>query len=165
LKQIKFNPNNPSLWKDFDPSETAEEFVGNKSEATIRRSISASDKRDNIVFKETMKQVAAERDEVYHEKRKQGLAQRDNSYQAECNARPEVRAKISSKLKGKEKSAEHEAKVAAKNRERSKPIQTPYGQFESRKAAAEHMTSIGIGNAGKKLDKFLKTDSTNYFYI
>jgi len=117
-------------------------------------------------FSNTMKKVAETRDETYHEKRKQGLGQRDNSYQAIDNARPEKKAQISKSLKENyKKTPEHLAKVAAKNRERSKPIQTPYGEFPSRRAAAEHMISIGIPNASRKLDKFLKTDPTNYFYF
>jgi len=37
LKPIKFNPNDPKLWKDFDPTEQAEEFVDNKDEIRIQR--------------------------------------------------------------------------------------------------------------------------------
>jgi len=125
----------------------------------------AEQKSNDPEFSNTMKEVAAQRGQEYLEALHNGIAQRDNSYQAECNSRPEVQAKISASRKGQKKSAEHEAKVAAKNRERSKPIQTPYGEFPSRKAAAEHMASIGIGNAGKKLDKYLKIDKENYFYI
>lgn len=46
-----------------------------------------------------------------------------------------------------------------------KPIQTPYGRFESKKAAVEAMTSLGIVNAAGKLSTYLKTKSTEYFYI
>lgn len=46
-----------------------------------------------------------------------------------------------------------------------KPIQTPYGQFNSKKAAAEHMSSIGIGNAGGKLSVWLKTNPKEYYYV
>lgn len=125
----------------------------------------AEQKSNNLEFSKTMQIVASNRDEEYFEALHKGIAKRDNSYQAECNARPEVQAKISASMTGKKKSAEHLARVAAKNRERSKPIQTPYGQFESRKAAVICMNARGIVNAGKKLDKFLKTDSNNYFYL
>lgn len=40
MKPIKFNPNNPNLWTDFDPTERAEEFVDNRSESDIQRIIS-----------------------------------------------------------------------------------------------------------------------------
>lgn len=46
-----------------------------------------------------------------------------------------------------------------------KPIMTPYGQFESKKAVIEHMTNIGIVNAGGKLSVWLKTKPTEYYYI
>ena len=55
----------------------------------------------------------------------------------------------------------HRNKAKAKQ----KTIQTPYGIFESRKAAAEHMLAIGINNASRKLDTLLKKDPQNYFYI
>jgi hypothetical protein len=40
MKPIKFNPNDPKLWKDFDPTERAEEFVNNRSESDIQRIVS-----------------------------------------------------------------------------------------------------------------------------
>ena len=52
LKPINFNPNNPKLWKDFDPTEQAEEFVDNKSETFIRRSLAHKKKYEDIEIKE-----------------------------------------------------------------------------------------------------------------
>ena len=37
MKPIKFNPNDPKLWKDFDPTEQADEFVDGKSQGNINR--------------------------------------------------------------------------------------------------------------------------------
>ena len=90
---------------------------------------------------------------------------RNNTYQAEANARPEVRAKISASMKLKKKSAEHEAKVAAKNKERSKVIITPWGEFPSRKAAviwAQENTDIV--NVDKKIQKWVKIPDSGFYY-
>ena len=46
-----------------------------------------------------------------------------------------------------------------------KEIQTPYGKFESRQAAIDHMTSIGIGNARGKIVAWLKSKSKEYYYV
>ena len=46
-----------------------------------------------------------------------------------------------------------------------KPIQTPYGRFESKKAAVEAMTQLGISNAAGKLSTWLKTKANEYYYI
>ena len=73
--------------------------INEVTEAHINRSLANEWKKDNSEFSETMKQVASQRDEVYHEKRRQGLAKRDNSYQAIDNARTEKQAQISKSLK------------------------------------------------------------------
>lgn len=56
-----------------------------------------------------------------------------------------------------------------KNREgakkKCKPIQTPYGRFESKGDAVKAMTDAGVGNAGGKLSVWLKTKPTEYYYI
>ena len=124
----------------------------------------AERKKQDPNFSLTMQQVSAKRDENYYLKLKQGIESRDNTYQSRSNQRPEVRKKISESLKARTKTQEHLDKVAEKNRARSKPIHTPYGLFPSRKLAAEYMTNLGIINAGKKLDRFLRTDKENYFY-
>jgi hypothetical protein len=46
-----------------------------------------------------------------------------------------------------------------------KPIQTPYGQFESKKAAVAAISQLGIGNAAGKLSTWLKTKPDEYYYI
>jgi hypothetical protein len=121
---------------------------------------------DKKVRSVKVKQIAAERDEEYYKNLHNGIANRDNTYQAECNARPEVKAKISQSLKGKLKSDEHKAKVAAKNKERSKPIMTPWGEFESRKAAVVWaLENTDIVNVDKKIQKWVKTPDSGYYYI
>lgn len=163
----KFNPNDPKYWADFDPTESSAEYVGGKSQTKVNRSKSASDKRGNKGFSNTMKGVAAERNQTaeYVEKYQVGMATRDNTYQAESNARPDVQAKISASMKGKKKSAEHNAKVAAKNKERSKPIITPWGEFSSRKAAviwAQENTDIV--NVDKKIQAWVKKPESGFYY-
>ena len=58
---------------------------------------------DKKVRSEKVKQIAAERGDEYYEKLHNGIANRDNTYQAESNARPEVQAKISASMTGKER--------------------------------------------------------------
>jgi hypothetical protein len=45
-----FDPNDPSLWKEFNPHEKVEEFVGNKSEANINKARSNVIKNTNSNF-------------------------------------------------------------------------------------------------------------------
>jgi len=130
----------------------------------LNKTIVAWRKRGNTEFSETMKAIASQRDEEYHCVQKKGCQERDNTYQARSNADPEVQAKISRAMTGRKKTAEHNAKVAIRNKERSKPIHTPYGNFESRKAAVEHMNTI-MGNASRKLDNWLKTKPTEFYYV
>lgn len=182
----KFNPNDPSLWKDFDPFETTSDYVDGKSEARIKRSISASTKKDNPIFKETMSKVAVERnqDPRYLENLRHGVKHnRDNSYQAESNAKFEVKAKISKALKGKAKTEEHKQalKSTTSNRygnaeyeaahkaglaKRDTPFHAgEYGVFQSRADAARYATSQGLKNAVKKFEVWTKTKPTEYYFV
>ena len=121
---------------------------------------------DKKVRSDKVKQIAAERDDEYYKKLQEGIANRDNTYQAECNARQEVQEKIRKSLKENQtKTDEHLAKVAAKNKERSKIIITPWGEFESRKAAviwAKENTDIV--NVDKKIQKWVKTPNSGFYY-
>jgi hypothetical protein len=54
---------------------------------------------------------------------------------------------------------------ATGNQRRAKTIVTPEGIFSSKKLAGEHYTSIGILNAVAKIDKWLKIDSDNFYFI
>jgi vacuolar-type H+-ATPase subunit E/Vma4 len=121
---------------------------------------------DKKVRSEKIKQIAAERDTEYYEKLHAGIANRDNTYQAECNARPDVQEKISKSLKENyTKTDEHLAKVAAKNKERSKTIITPWGEFESRKAAVVWaQENTNIVNVDKKIQKWVKTPNSGFYY-
>jgi hypothetical protein len=125
----------------------------------------AQTKRDNPEFSQRMRKVAEARDAEYYLRQRAGCLQRDNTYQQECNQRPEVRAKISESMKQHEKTQEHKDKVAEQNRLRSKTIQTPFGIFGSRKLAVEYMLANNIGNASRKLDKWLKTKPAEYYYL
>ena len=120
---------------------------------------------DKKVRSDKVKQIAAERDDEYYEKLHAGIANRDNSYQAESNARPEVQAKISASMTGKKKSDDHNAKVAAKNKERSKPIITPWGEFPSRKAAVIYaQENTDIVNVDKKIQAWVKKPGSGFYY-
>jgi hypothetical protein len=119
---------------------------------------------DKKVRSDKVKQIAAERGDEYYEKLHAGIANRDNTYQAECNARPEVQAKISKSMKGKKKSKDHLSKVAAKNKERSKPITTPWGNYESRLIAIKAGKEQGISNPGGKIDKWVKIPNSGFYY-
>lgn len=120
---------------------------------------------DKQVRSEKVKQIAAERDDEYYKKLHAGIANRDNTYQAEANARPEVQEKISASLKGKKKTDEHNAKVAAKNKERSKPIITPWGEFPSRKAAVVWaQENTNIVNIDKKIQAWVKKLDSGFYY-
>jgi hypothetical protein len=121
---------------------------------------------DKKVRSDKVKQIAAERDDEYYKKLQEGIANRDNTYQAECNARPEVQEKISKSLKENyTKTDEHLAKVAAKNKERSKTIITPWGEFDSRKAAVIWaLENTDIVNVDKKIQKWVKTPNSGFYY-
>jgi hypothetical protein len=163
----KINLNDATAWSQMDWDEPEIHPLLKRTDATVNRSRTALTKRDNPAFSATMSEAAHKRNQqtVYQANYQAGIAARDNTYQARDNARPEKRAQISASMTGRTKSAEHQAKIAARNQERSKPIQTPHGEFPSRKAAVEHMLEIGIVNAGRKLDKWLKTRPTEYYYI
>lgn len=123
------------------------------------------DEHGKKIRSQKLKEVAANRDEEYYSNLKNGIANRDNSYQAECNARPEVQAKISASMTGKKKTKEHLAKVAAKNKERAKAIMTPWGLYESRRAAIVGGKEQNVSNPAGKIDAALKKKSTEIFYL
>jgi hypothetical protein len=120
---------------------------------------------DKKVRSDKVKQIAAERGDEYYEKLHNGIANRDNTYQAESNACPEVQAKISASMTGKKKTDEHNAKVAARNKERSKPIITPWGEFPSRKAAVVWaQKNTDIVNIDKKIQAWVKKPNSGFYY-
>jgi hypothetical protein len=64
---------------------------------------------------------------------------------------PEIRAKLSVKKIG--------------NNHRARPIITPLGIFPSRKDAAEAYLASGKANALRWIEKWLKTDPKDFYYI
>jgi hypothetical protein len=58
-----------------------------------------------------------------------------------------------------------EEKNAEAAKKRRKPIQTPYGRFESKGEAVKGMIAAGVTNAGGKLSVWLNTKKDEYFYI
>jgi hypothetical protein len=60
---------------------------------------------------------------------------------------------------------QRQAYILARGSKGCKPIQTPQGRFDSKRAAADAMTQAGIANASNKLKVWLKSDPTNYYYL
>jgi hypothetical protein len=138
---------------------------------------------DKKVRSDKVKQIAAERDEEYYEKLHAGIANRDNTYQSESNANPEVKAKISKALSGKPKTEEHKQalKSTTTNRygdanyeaahkaglaKRDKPFHAgEYGIFQSRSEAAKYATEQGLKNALKKFEAWSKSKPEEYYFI
>jgi hypothetical protein len=163
------------------------EFEGIKfNEITINRSQSAYTKKGNKQFSKTMSKVATERnqDPAYLESLRTGIAHRDNTYQAESNAKPEVKAKISKSLTGKAKSAEHkkalkatttnkpgdanwEAAHKAGLAKRDKPFHAgEYGIFASIAEAARQVEEKGLlKNAYKKFSQWKKDNPKEYYLM
>jgi len=143
----------------------------------------AKQKSQDITFSNTMKQVALQRDEEYLVALHNGIANRDNSYQAEVNSRPEVKAKISKKLKGKPKSESHRTSLKATTTnklgdpdweaahkaglaKRDKPFHAgKYGVFPNRSEAARVAKEQGLSNALKKFEAWTKTKPEEYYFI
>lgn len=126
----------------------------------------AKTQNDKLRRSQTVKKIAAARDEDYIKKLHQGIAQRDNTYQAVCNAKPEVRAKISASMTGKEKTVEHLAKVAAKTQERAKPVITPWGVFRSGKLAGIVYNEMnGVRNGKNHVSHHAKKGTPGYKFI
>jgi hypothetical protein len=77
---------------------------------------------------------------------------------------PEKLANLRNGTKTREENG-WEEKNAEAAKQRRKPIQTPYGRFESKGDAVRAMAAAGEGNAGGKLSVWLKTKPTEYYYI
>ena len=139
---------------------------------------------DKKVRSDKVKQIAAERDEDYYRNLRNGIANRNNTYQAEVNARPEVQAKISKALAGKPKTEEHRQalKSTTANRygnanyetahkaglaKRDKPFHAgQYGTFPSIAEAARQVEETGsLKNAYKKFSKWKKDNPNEYYFI
>jgi hypothetical protein len=180
----KINLNDKKAWAEFDWSEPTTPEALKKSDATVNRSRSAFFKKDDPTFKKTMSKVATERnqDPEYLESLRVGIAHRDNTYQAESNANPEVKAKISKALAGKPKSSEHKKAMKSTTTtrygnseyekahkaglaKRDKPFHAgEYGVHASRSEAARFALSKGLKNALKKFETWTKTKPTEYYF-
>jgi len=181
----KINLNDPTAWSEFDWSDPVVPTALKKSDATVNRSRSAFFKKDDPTFSKTMSKVATERnqDPEYLESLRVGIAHRDNTYQAESNAKPEVKAKISKSLTGKAKSAEHkkalkatttnkpgdsnwEAAHKAGLAKRDKPFHAgEYGIFPSIAEAARYAATKGMTNAYNRLSGLKKTKPAEYYFV
>jgi hypothetical protein len=181
----KIDLNNPKDWSEFNWDGPVQPEALKKSDATVNRSRSAFFKKDDPSFSKTMSKVATERnqDPEYSESLRTGIANRNNTYQAEVNSRLEVKAKISKALAGKPKTKEHKQalKSTTTNRygnadyesahkaglaKRDKPFHAgEYGTFPSRADAARYAASQGLPNAVKKLEAWTKTKPTEYYFV
>lgn len=160
--------------------------LGEVSDATINRTLANEWKRNDTEFSKTMSKVATERnqDPEYLENLRHGVKHnRDNSYQAESNSKPEIKAKISKALVGKPKSEEHKQalKSTTTNRygdanyeaahkaglaKRDNPFHAgDYGIFQSRSEAAKYATEQGLKNALKKFEAWTKSKPDEYYFI
>jgi len=139
---------------------------------------------DKEVRSEKTIEIAKTRGEEYYKKLRKGIANRDNTYQAEVNSRPEVKAKHSQNHTGKPKSESHkaslkatktnksgnpnwEAACAAGRAKRDKPFHAgEYGIFPSIAEAARQVEEKGLlGNAYKKFSKWKKENPKEYYFI
>jgi len=145
------------------------EFEGVEFDETlINRSQSAYAKRGNKQFGATMSKVAQTRnqDPAYRQNLKEGCINRDNTYQAKSNACEETRRKISESLKGKSKSQDHIDKVAAKTRERAKPVIVPWGVYRSGKLAGDAYNRINnVSNGKNRVSANIKKGTVGYRFI
>lgn len=182
----KVDLNDPSAWQSLNWDEEEVHPSLKKSDATVNRARSAFFKRENHEFSETMSKVATERnqDPEYIKAYQQGMATRNNLYQAECNARPKVKEKISKALKDRPKTAEHKAALrkTTTNRygnadyeaahkaglaKRDKPFHAgEYGTFPSLAEAARQVEENGLlKNANKKFSKWKQDKPDEYYFI
>jgi hypothetical protein len=182
----RININDPDAWYELDWDDLAEPELLKRSDATVARSRSAQRKKGDPHFSATMGKIAAERnqDSAYIENHLNGVRHnRRNTYQAETNARPEVKDKISKALAGKSKTEKHrealrstttnrygdpnyEAAHRAGLAKRDKPFHAgEYGIFQSRSEAAKYATEQGLKNALKKFEAWSKSNPREYYFI
>jgi hypothetical protein len=173
--------NDPKAWQQLDWSDPVPLKI--RSDATINRSRSALGKKNNPDFKATMRDVASKRGPEHNQAVGRGCREtRNNSYQAESNARPEVQARISKSMSQHVRTTEHNVNNAQANvrnaqdpawhaalmdglAKRDRAFHTPYGVFPSLNAAARYVTEQGLlTNAVKKFEKWKKTDPANYYF-
>jgi hypothetical protein len=139
---------------------------------------------DKEVRSKKAKVNAATRDDKYYENLRNGIANRDNTYQAEVNSRPEVKAKHSQNHKGKPKSDAHKTSLKATTTnkpgdpnweaahkaglaKRDKPFHAgKYGTFASIADATRQVEKTGqLVNAYKKFSKWKKENPKEYYFI
>ena len=166
MKPIKFNPNDPKLWKDFDPTEQAEDFVDGKSQSDINRGtanrIKAQDpefqkKRldglSKVIESDNWKQGQVQRginrkNNPKLKKEQSELMTRQNldpvkkekrvKAMKEAWSNPELKKKHSEESKEFWSRPENKAKRLAHGLKCSKPVMTPAGEFQTAGKAGEH---------------------------
>lgn len=89
-KKMKFNPNDPKHWKDFDPFARATEYVDGKSEASIKRA------RSNRLYKTGIKD--SDETKLKKSMSQTGRIKPDHAEKLRGRKRPE----FAEKMKGKQ---------------------------------------------------------------
>ena len=141
-------------------------LAGSANKHNVKLLAQAAAKKGNAEFSKTMSSVAQSRTEEYRQRHQQGVEQRDNTYQAISNAKPEVREKISIKLTGLKKTDEHNAKVRVKNQERARPVIVPWGVFRSGKLAGDvYNTMNAVSNGKNHVSHHCKRNTLGYRFI
>lgn len=146
MKQIKFNPNDPKLWKNYDPNEKSEAFVGNKDETAIKRQRSLRLAYENIELREKQSDL------------RKGKPITPEHTENIRKARLEA-------PKRTEKTKEKIGKSQLGNGKHNKPCVVPGGVFHSRKAAADWATSHGASNTVNRLELLFKKYPDKFYYI
>jgi hypothetical protein len=182
----RINLNDSTAWSELDWSDPVVPDSLKKSDATVARSRGAFFKKDDPAFSQTMSKVATERnqDPEYLQSLRVGIANRDNTYQAEVNRRPEKRALQSERQTGRVVSQEtrkklksiktnkygdanYEAAHKAGLAKRDKPFHAgEYGTFPSLAEAARQVEEKGLlKNANKKFSKWKQDKPDEYYFI
>jgi hypothetical protein len=182
----KIDINDTEAWRSLNWDDPVTPDALKKTDATVNRSRSAFFKKENKEFAETMSEVAKERNQKDDYKKNHSIGvnvKRDNTYQAEVNARPEVKAKISKSLTNKSKSTLHKEnlkkvttnkpgnknweKACAEGRnKRDKPFKCPFGVFNNRSEAARYAKENNLfTNAQRKLEGWTKEKPDEYYFI
>lgn len=103
---MKFNPNDPKHWKDFDPFEKAEEYVDGKSEAYIARAKSNTYKRGVKDSDETRRKKS-----LAH----MGVKKPEHSAILKGRKRPEFSEKMKGKQVGENNGNSHAYEITEPN--------------------------------------------------
>jgi hypothetical protein len=167
LKPIKFNPNDPKLWKDFDPTEQAEDFVDGKSQGDINRRsaiIKAYEVIDPQILTNRAKKIIKNREES-------GWYDKVNNKNKELSKDPKWIKSHTEASKKLQNSIEHKNRMKELyNSESWKQSQKENGEKKRKDPAFKKavraikckpiFTKDGIFDSRKSVSEFYKVDPT-----